>query len=41
MQASRTDPAVATALDELESLVVNLRILGCYPSAQWSSNPKS
>jgi prephenate dehydratase len=41
MQASRTDPAVATALDELENLVVNLRILGCYPSAQWSSSTKS
>jgi len=41
LQASRTDPAVAAALAELENLVVNLRILGCYPSAQWSSNTKS
>jgi len=37
LQASRTDPAVAAALEELEKLVVNLRILGCYPSAQGSS----
>ncbi len=41
LQASRTDPAVAAALGELEGLVVDLRILGCYPSAQWSSNTKS
>jgi prephenate dehydratase len=41
LQASRSDPAVAAALGELEGLVVDLRILGCYPSAQWSSNTKS
>lgn len=34
LQAPRTDPEVAAALAELESLVVDLRILGSYPSAQ-------
>jgi prephenate dehydratase len=33
LQASRRDPEVAAALKELESLVVNLRILGSYVSA--------
>ncbi len=33
LQASRRDPQVAAALAELENLVVNLRILGCYVSA--------
>jgi prephenate dehydratase len=34
LQAPRTDPELAAALLELESLVVDLRILGSYPSAQ-------
>jgi prephenate dehydratase len=34
LQAPRTDPEVAAALAELASLVVDLRILGSYPSAQ-------
>lgn len=33
LQASRTNPDVAAALEELGNAVVNLRILGCYPSA--------
>jgi prephenate dehydratase len=33
LQASRMDPQVAAALATLASHVVNLRILGCYPSA--------
>jgi prephenate dehydratase len=33
LQASREKPEVATALEELGGIVVNLRILGCYPSA--------
>ncbi len=33
LQASRRDPEVAAALRELESLVVELRILGSYVSA--------
>jgi prephenate dehydratase len=36
LQASRRDPEVAAALKELESLVVNLRILGSYVSAMRS-----
>jgi prephenate dehydratase len=38
LQASRRDPEVAAALAELESLVVDLRILGCYGSAARSEN---
>jgi prephenate dehydratase len=34
LQASRTDPQVAAALEELQSLVVELRILGSYASAR-------
>jgi prephenate dehydratase len=41
LQASRRDPEVAAALIELESLVVNLRILGCYVSAPHSDSTKS
>jgi prephenate dehydratase len=41
LQASRRDPEVAAALTELESLVVNLRILGCYVSAPRSDSTKS
>ncbi len=41
LQASRSDPAVVAALAELENLVVNLRILGCYPSAEWDWNGKT
>jgi prephenate dehydratase len=33
LQASRRDPEVAAALVELETLVVDLRILGSYPAA--------
>jgi prephenate dehydratase len=33
LQASRANPEVAAALKELGNAVVNLRILGCYPSA--------
>ena len=36
LQASRRDPEVVAALSELESLVVNLRILGSYVSAKSS-----
>jgi prephenate dehydratase len=39
LQASRRDPEVAAALKELESLVVNLRILGSYVSAARSEKP--
>jgi len=41
LQASRRDPEVAAALRELESLVVDLRILGSYVSAQRSADAKS
>jgi prephenate dehydratase len=41
LQASRRDPEVAAALVELKSLVVNLRILGCYVSAPHSDSTKS
>ena len=41
LQASRSDPEVAAALRELENLVVNLRILGSYVSAQRSVSAKS
>jgi prephenate dehydratase len=40
LQAPRTDPELAAALRELESLVVELRILGSYPSAQKPSARK-
>ena len=41
LQASRRDPEVAAALRELESLVVELRILGSYVSAPRSESVKS
>jgi prephenate dehydratase len=41
LQASRRDPEVAAALAELESLVVDLRILGSYVSASRSDSTKS
>jgi prephenate dehydratase len=41
LQASRRDPEVAAALRELESLVVELRILGSYVSAPVSDSTKS
>jgi len=41
LQASRRDPEVAAALGELESLVVDLRILGSYVSASRSTRTKS
>ncbi|HXJ16255.1 MAG TPA: prephenate dehydratase [Candidatus Polarisedimenticolia bacterium] len=41
LQASRRDPEVAAALAELEKLVVNLRILGSYPSATKPGGTKS
>lgn len=41
LQASRRDPEVTAALHELESLVVDLRILGSYVSAPRSDSMKS
>ena len=41
LQASKRDPEVAAALRELEKLVVELRILGSYVSAQRSDSSKS
>jgi prephenate dehydratase len=41
LQASRRDPEVAAALRELESLVVELRILGSYVSAPLTDSTKS
>ena len=41
LQASRRDPEVATALRELQGLVVNLRILGSYVSARQSVGANS
>jgi len=41
LQASRRDPEVAAALRELESLVVNLRILGSYVSAHRSEGAEA
>ena len=41
LQASRRDPEVAAALSELESLVVELRILGSYVSAPLSDSTKA
>lgn len=41
LQASRRDPEVTAALRELESLVVELRILGSYVSAPQSGSMKS
>jgi prephenate dehydratase len=41
LQASRRDPEVAAALRELETLVVELRILGSYVSAPPSDSAKS
>ncbi|MDE3111134.1 MAG: prephenate dehydratase [Acidobacteriota bacterium] len=41
LQASRRDPVVAAALEELEKLVVGLRILGSYPAAARASRTHS
>lgn len=41
LQASRRDPEVGAALAELEKLVVELRILGSYPSATNPGSTKS
>jgi prephenate dehydratase len=41
LQASRSDPELAAALAQLEKLVVNLRILGSYVSAQKTDRMKS
>jgi prephenate dehydratase len=38
LQASRRDPKVSAALRELESLAVDLRILGAYVSAEMVGN---
>ena len=40
LQASRNDPEVEAALDELEKLVVDLRILGSYRAAQKPNSAK-
>ena len=41
LQASKSDPAAAAALAELEKQVVGLRVLGSYPSAQSPAADKS
>ena len=41
LQASRNDPEVKAALDELKALVVNLRILGAYAPAQQPNSAKA
>jgi len=41
LQASRRDPEVSAALAALEKLVVGLRILGSYPSAEQPDRAKS
>lgn len=41
LQASRRDPEAASALAELEKLVVGLRILGSYPAAARASSTHS
>jgi prephenate dehydratase len=41
LQAPRRDPQMTAALAELEKLVVNLRILGSYVSAQGADNSKA
>jgi prephenate dehydratase len=41
LQASRNDPEVKAALDELKTLVVNLRILGAYAPAEQPESAKA
>ena len=41
LQASRNDPEVKAALDELNTLVVNLRILGAYAPAEQPESAKA